>query len=185
MRAFAQRCAWTKGHRRERIAAIMSPAMRKCAEWSARAMPRKRRRSSLPVKPRGDEAKGACAPWDSGNCNARLLGGHAVRFKIERTQRRVTTATPVRSAMEQGKEPSQRSLELTAHEWLRQEDATNSRPYAGAFAWHPYSSLLASVGNRTRPGAVVGWRGKRLHGAAREAGGRMHSRGDSPDNTLR
>jgi hypothetical protein len=42
--------------------------------------------------------------------------------RSDELKRRVTTATPVRSAMEQGKEPSQRSFELTTQECVRQED---------------------------------------------------------------
>ena len=67
---------------------------------------------------------------------------HAIRFKIGRTQRRVTTATPVRSPMEQGKEPSQRSFELTARGCVSQEDTTHSRPFVGDFGWHFRGSLL-------------------------------------------
>jgi hypothetical protein len=43
--------------------------------------------------------------------------------------------------MEQGKEPSQRSFELTAHERVRQESIAHSRPSAGDFVWHLCETL--------------------------------------------
>ena len=71
--------------------------------------------------------------------------GHTVRFKIGRTQRRVTTATPVRSPMEQGKEPSQRSFELTAHQCGRQHGMPHSRLLTGDSGWHFLGSLLSTA----------------------------------------
>lgn len=72
---------------------------------------------------------------DSENCNARPLRVTQSDSRSDELKRRVTTATPVRSPMEQGKEPSQRSFELTAHEWVRQEDIAHPPRFAGDFAW--------------------------------------------------
>ena len=72
---------------------------------------------------------------DSENCNARPLRVTQSDSRSDELKRRVTTATPVRSPMEQGKEPSQRSFELTAHEWVRQEDIAHSPRFTGDFAW--------------------------------------------------
>ena len=72
---------------------------------------------------------------DSENCNARPLRVTQSDSRSDELKRRVATATPVRSPMEQGKEPSQRSFELTAHEWVRQEDIAHSPRFAGDFAW--------------------------------------------------
>ena len=77
--------------------------------------------------------------------------GHAIRFKIEQAQRRVTTATPVRSPMEQGKEPSRGRFELTAHEWVRQDGMPHSRLFTGDFAWRLPDWPLRRTEPRMRP----------------------------------
>ena len=79
---------------------------------------------------------------DSGNCNARPMRGTQSDSRSDKLKRRVTTATPVRSPMEQGKEPSQRRSELTAHEWVRQEDIAHSPRFVGDFAWRLSERLL-------------------------------------------
>ena len=65
-------------------------------------------------------SKGCMCTVDSGNCNARPLGVTKSDSRSDELKRRVTTATPVRSPMEQVKEPSQRRFQLTAVERMRQ-----------------------------------------------------------------
>ena len=77
------------------------------------------------------------------SCNAHPLGGTQSDSRSDELKRRATTATPVRSPIEQGKEPRE-NFELTTHECVRQEDATDSRLFAGDFAWHLYTSLLVA-----------------------------------------
>ena len=85
---------------------------------------------------------------DSENCNARPLRVTQSDSRSDELKMRVTTATPVRSPMEQGKEPSQRSFELTAHEWVRQEHIAHSPRFAGDFAWRLSGSHAAAGAHR-------------------------------------
>ena len=90
---------------------------------------------------------------DSGNCNARALGVTQSDSKPDELRRRVTTATPVRSAMEQGKEPSQRSFELTARECVRQWSPTHSRLFVGNFGWRMPMGLSMCAESHSQPDA--------------------------------
>jgi hypothetical protein len=47
--------------------------------------------------------------------------------------------------MEQGKEPSQRSFELTAHEWVRQEGIAHSPRFAGDFGWRFHRRVMRPI----------------------------------------
>ena len=149
----AQRCAWTKGasarvHRGVHVASHAQVrgviVLRDVAQALKIIAPG--------VKPPGDEAKGACAPRTWRTATRALQGA---RSPIGRTNsRRVSTATPVRSPMEQGKEPSQRRFELTAHEAVRQEDKTHQRPSAGDCVWrllHPYPPTRSGTESPLKP----------------------------------
>ena len=72
---------------------------------------------------------------DLKNCIARPRGVTQSESRSDELKRRVTTATPVRSPMEPGKEPSER-FELTADARGRQEAGTHSMLFVGDFGWH-------------------------------------------------
>ena len=99
----------------------ISSARRRCAERSNCAESRSGGVQSPQVKPRDDESQGAGAPVHWGPTNARPLGVTQSDSGSDVLERRVTTATPFCSPMELGKEPPQRSFELTPAEQDRQE----------------------------------------------------------------
>ena len=98
-----------------RLPGVLAPS-----DGTARCRAAKRDQSPQ-VKPRGDKSQGADAPVHWGTTNARPLGITQSDSGSDELEGRVTTAPPVRSPMEQGKEPSQRSFKLTIQERGRQE----------------------------------------------------------------
>ena len=113
-------------------------------------MSRKRWRSS-PRSSRVAKKRKVRVHRGLGELHARPLRGAQSDSRSGELKRRVTTATPVRSPMEQGKEPSQRSLELTVHEWVRQDGMPHSRLFTGDFAWRLPDGPLRRTETRMRP----------------------------------
>ena len=96
-------------------------------------------------------SKGYMRTMDSGHCNARPLGGTQSDSGSDELKRRVTTATPVRSRMEQGKEPSNRIAVNGTGIWVsrrhRAEDIAHSRCVAGDFVWRLRGSHVNAHGS--------------------------------------
>ena len=122
-------------------------------------MSRKRWRSSPPVKPRGDEAKGASAPRTRGTATRVFLGSrNPIQDRKNLKAGNDRNACWLTDGAGQGAFTEELSVDGTRMCESRGLHAIQHS--VGDFAWHLY----------TRPSSVAGWRKKRLHGATSEAG---------------